>query len=138
MSNVAASQIIDSARFTQSKYIDGLRRPASFQIISQDHPNLMVSPFMILAALQLFDFLLTLCGVHHFGSGIEGNPAVRALILILGPILALSITKAISLVLIFTLFKLQNQVQWIAHATWMMNFVYMLAAIVPWIFVLGA
>ena len=94
-------------------------------------------PFFVLSCLQLLDFALTMNGVHLFGLSMEGNPLVRLVIVTFGPLAALALIKSTTLLLIFFLFQFQRKVTWIQPAIWAMNGIYLLGAIVPWLFLLN-
>ncbi len=90
----------------------------------------------ILILCQALDGFLTSVGIDRFGIGVEGNPLLRNLMEEFGhiPVLALLKTSAVALVIIMTL--LASRMLWIRHAMLAVTGVYLLAAIVPWTYLL--
>lgn len=87
---------------------------------------------LILSLIQIVDGLLTLVGVKHFGSDIEGNPIVKNLIDSMGAVPALGLTKLFAIFVIIALCSLYRTVPWIGRALKSVMVVYLVAAIIPW------
>lgn len=96
----------------------------------------MILVGLIMSLLQVVDGVLTMIGVRHFGSVIEGNPLVRAMIEMLGAIPALCLTKLFAIIVIVALCSLHRTVPWIGRALKGVMVVYLVAAIIPWSFLI--
>lgn len=90
----------------------------------------------ILAAFQIFDGLLTLLGVHRFGSAIEANLLLRWTMEEIGRVNALLVFKLTAIAFVFVLFRLSSEISWIKPAMRFLVTVYLFGAIIPWGFML--
>ncbi len=87
---------------------------------------------LILVGLQFLDFALTALGVSHLGIEAEGNPMIRGLMHLWGPLPALLSVKFLATLVIYLLFIVARQVKWIRAALRAVIALYLCAAILPW------
>ncbi|NLF25681.1 MAG: hypothetical protein GX589_08520 [Deltaproteobacteria bacterium] len=91
---------------------------------------------LVLCLLQVMDGILTAAGVNMFGVSAEGNVLLRYLMEQIGLIPALAAAKCAAIAATVTLCMLATQVSWISRALKGVIAIYLLAAIVPWTFIL--
>ena len=89
-----------------------------------------------LALLQLADGILTSIGVSRFGVGIEGNPLLRAMMREFGHIPTLTILKFIAVMIVIGLTLLAHRLPWVKNAMGALTCLYLVAAIIPWTYLL--
>lgn len=89
-----------------------------------------------LAILQILDGILTALGVKQFGTGAEGNPFLRSLMIHFGHVEALVIMKCLALGIISVLYYLSPRVRWMPIAMRGMVGLYLVSAIIPWSIIL--
>ena len=90
----------------------------------------------ILIILQISDGILTGLGMNMFGTGAEGNMFLRFLMESWGYIPALIICKSLAIVVIAGLCYLSTVVAWLPRAMRGVIAIYMIAAIIPWTYIL--
>lgn len=91
---------------------------------------------LILAALQIADGVLTGLGMAQYGTGMEGNVLLRTLMVHIGYLPALFITKAIALSVIAGLCHHTVRVSWLKGALATIIVMYTLFAVLPWTYLL--
>ena len=96
----------------------------------------MVILSIILALLQVSDGVLTGLGMSIFGTAAEGNLLLRTLMESWGYIPALFITKSFAIMIIAGLCYLSTVVAWLPRAMRCVIAVYVLAAVIPWTYIL--
>jgi len=92
---------------------------------------------IVLGVLQILDGYLTAIGVFHFGTSIEGNPLLRSFMETYGFIPTLVVAKTVALSIIALLCALSSRVWWLSTAMKGMIAVYLVAAVIPWCFILS-
>lgn len=90
----------------------------------------------LLCFFQMLDGLLTSLGVSRFGTEIEGNPFLRALMEDLGQVTALGIVKLASVLVILGLVAASRKLPWVSSALGALTCVYFFSAILPWTYIL--
>lgn len=90
----------------------------------------------VLIFLQISDGVLTALGMTMFGTEAEGNLLLRTLMESWGYIPALVIAKSFAIVVIGMLCYLSTVVAWLPRAMRCVIAVYLLAAIIPWSYIL--
>lgn len=90
-----------------------------------------------LVLLQVLDGLLTGIGMATFGPDMEGNFLLRRLMLTVGYIPALFITKSIAIWTIVFLCSQAGKIAWLRYALHGVCALYFAAAIVPWTYILA-
>lgn len=91
---------------------------------------------MLLCMLQVFDGILTSVGVSRFGTAIEGNPFIRALMEEWGYVTALGFVKVAAILIVVGLTFFARRIPWINNAMGAISCVYIFAAIIPWTYIL--
>ena len=91
----------------------------------------------MLISLQLLDGLLTGVGISLFGIAAEGNLALRTMMELVGPYYALAAAKIIAVLLVLALCHLARHIHWVPLALKCVIAVYLVAAIIPWIWLLA-
>ncbi|RMG44535.1 MAG: hypothetical protein D6719_01665 [Candidatus Dadabacteria bacterium] len=86
----------------------------------------------LLCLLQILDGILTGIGVFHFGTTIEGNALLRALMENWGYVNALVFVKSLAILIILSLCSLSRMVSWLPKAMKAVIVIYLAAAIIPW------
>jgi hypothetical protein len=107
--------------------------------VVQNHPSISRSVIilgLILALIQIADGVLTGIGVANFGVEAEGNPLLKSLMIQIGYIPALIITKGLAIGIIGLLVYLSNKVLWIQTAMKAVIALYLVAAIIPWSYII--
>jgi hypothetical protein len=89
-----------------------------------------------LCVLQAADGLLTSVGMARFGTSMEGNPLLRHLMETLGHIPALTLVKALAILVVIAMTMQARRLPWIQNAMGALSCVYMLLAIMPWTYIL--
>ena len=102
---------------------------------SDQAPKVLLLGFF-LAALQAVDGVLTSIGVTRFGTSIEGNPMLRQLMENFGHIPTLAILKLIAIIIVLSLTYLAQRRPWVHNAIGALTCVYLVAAIIPWTYIL--
>lgn len=87
---------------------------------------------LILAALQIGDGVLTGVGVHHLGTGMEGNILLRLLMEQFGAMTTLVLVKTFAIGVVGVLTMLSTIVPWLTIAFRAMIALYSCLAIIPW------
>lgn len=82
------------------------------------------------------DGYLTMVGVSRFGTGVEGNPLLRHLMEQFGHVEILTIVKVLSIMLVGTLTMYAQRQLWVRNAMGAVSVIYIVAAIVPWTYIL--
>jgi hypothetical protein len=90
----------------------------------------------ILACIQILDGVLTVIGVANWGTHAEGNLILRELMHLIGYVPALITAKTLAITVIGALCYLSLQVSWIKHALKAVIGIYLVAAILPWSYLL--
>lgn len=90
----------------------------------------------LLAIFQALDGLFTSIGVSRYGVEVEGNPLLRHLMEEFGAIEALTIVKLVAIGIVVILTFLARKVTWIKGAMGAITCIYLLAAIIPWTYIL--
>ena len=90
----------------------------------------------ILALLQVLDGVLTGIGMYHYGTSMEGNLLLRALMGVIGYLPALVVVKTASIGLIGVLCLQATKVQWLKPAFIGVIALYTVMAVVPWTYIL--
>lgn len=93
---------------------------------------------VILAALQIIDGVLTAIGIHHYGTGMEGNFLLRTLMTIVGCIPALMLVKGGSIALIAMLCRQAPKMTWLKPAFYGVIALYVFGAVIPWTYILAS
>jgi hypothetical protein len=98
----------------------------------------LLFPCLLLILFQLLDGILTVLGVNLFGSNMEGNPILRNLIELVGPVFALAIAKTFGIIMIISIFHLSTKyaLNWVTGIMWGLNITYLSLAIIPWTFLI--
>lgn len=96
----------------------------------------MIVLSIILALLQVSDGVLTGMGMSMFGTAAEGNLLLRTLMEAWGYIPALFIAKSFAILVIAGLCYLSTVVSWLPRAMRCVIAVYVLAAVIPWTYIL--
>lgn len=102
---------------------------------SDQTPKVLLLGFF-LASLQAADGVLTSIGVTRFGTSIEGNPVLRQLMEHFGHIPTLAILKLIAIIIVLSLTYLAQRRPWVHNAMGALTCVYLVAAILPWTYIL--
>lgn len=118
-----------------SETFSGGYRSVSSVLRSNIEPEIAVLG-SILIALQIMDGLLTGFGVYLFGSGAEGNTLIRHLIESWGTVEALLFIKSIAIFVVILLCALAHNIDWMGKALKGVTAVYLLAAVLPWSYIL--
>jgi apolipoprotein N-acyltransferase len=90
----------------------------------------------VMIALQILDGVLTSIGMSRFGTEMEGNLLLRHLMELIGHIPALVIVKSVAIATVFGLVVAARQFGWVKNALGALSFVYLVAAIIPWTYIL--
>ncbi len=90
----------------------------------------------ILIVIQILDGVFTGMGVVIYGSSIEANPIIRALIDSWGVANALVFVKALAVFIVFGLVMLSSYVNWMERAMKTVICIYMISALIPWSLIL--
>jgi hypothetical protein len=98
------------------------------------HSTLLFGSALI--AFQAIDGVLTSLGINRAGIQAEANPMIRSLMLELGHIPALAVTKTIAICLILFLISLSLKRRWIEHVLIALSCIYFIGAIIPWTYLL--
>lgn len=93
---------------------------------------------LTLILLQVADACLTILGVSQFGLESEGNPLLRPMMAHYGHVEVLFVVKCFAIGAVFMLVKRAAEVPWIPPALGAMCCFYLLAAILPWTYLLLA
>ncbi len=91
---------------------------------------------ILLTFFQILDGILTYIGVSRFGNEAEYNLLIRKLLLIFNPISVLIFIKFIAIGIIAFLTSLSSYYKWIKVAMISIGVFYLIAAILPWTFIL--
>ena len=89
-----------------------------------------------LCLLQAADGWLTSVGMARFGTSMEGNPLLRALMEQLGHVPALTIVKLLAIVVVVLLTIQAKRKPWVGNAMGALSCIYVFLAIVPWTYLL--
>ena len=92
---------------------------------------------VFLASLQIFDGVLTSMGLNQLGLHAEANPLLRYLMRHLGPTSALLAVKGAAIFVVLILTILARKMHWVKDLIAALSCLYLLAAILPWLYVLG-
>ncbi len=92
---------------------------------------------VFLASLQVFDGVLTSLGLERMGVHAEANPLLRYLMHHVGPTSALLVVKGMAVFVVLVLTVLARKMRWIKDLIAALSCLYLMAAIVPWLYVLG-
>ncbi len=101
-------------------------------------PTDIIALGLILAALQVLDGILTAIGVHHYGTGMEGNVLLRSLMTVVGCIPALMLVKGGSIALIAMLCRQATKMTWLKPAFYGVIALYVFGAVIPWTYILAS
>jgi serine/threonine protein kinase len=91
---------------------------------------------LLLASLQVMDGYLTSMGIHYFGIQAEGNIFIKKLMHLMGPDNALIVVKGLAIVVVFFLTALVRRQRNLKGVINGLCLIYLLAAIIPWIYIL--
>jgi len=91
---------------------------------------------LTLALLQLMDGVLTSFGIKEFGISAEGNPLLRGLMQLIGPVPALITVKIAAVLVVCILGEISYQVSWVLKALIAVAILYLFAAVLPWTYIL--
>jgi hypothetical protein len=97
-------------------------------------PTLKVVALII--ALQILDGLLTLTGTYTLGINAEGNPLLKSLMLSIGLVPALLLTKGLCVGIVLTLYLKARAITWLPTALRFVALFYTLGAVLPWSLIL--
>ncbi len=97
---------------------------------------LLLGAFLII--LQIADGILTMKGVQAFGTSMEGNLILRALMNKIGHIEALAFSKLVCIAVIVRLTLIAKQYAWVKQAMGAVCCFYLFAAVFPWTYILSA
>lgn len=89
-----------------------------------------------LASLQALDGIFTSIGINRYGLGIEGNPLLRVVMEEFGHIPTLAFLKLLAILIIVLLTVISARMPWVKGAMGAVSLVYLVAAIVPWTYIL--
>jgi uncharacterized membrane protein len=92
----------------------------------------------VLILLQILDGILTGCGMSAFGTEMEGNPLLAALMQQIGYVPALCLVKAAAILLIVWLCSCTPQIRWVKTVLRGLVALYTLFAVGPWSYILTA
>ena len=92
---------------------------------------------VFLASLQVFDGVLTSMGLTQLGMHAEANPLLRFLMHHLGPTSALLVVKGTAVFVVLMLTILARKTRWIKDLIAALSCLYLFAAILPWLYILG-
>lgn len=92
---------------------------------------------LLVIGLQILDGVLTGLGMHHFGTSMEGNGFLRAMMDTLGFVPALVLVKAIAIAAVTALCLFADRVIWLRVALRGVIGIYVCMAIIPWMTLLG-
>lgn len=90
----------------------------------------------LLIMLQLLDGLLTSLGVIRFGTGAEGNPFLRHLMVEFGHLPTIAVCKFLAILIVITLTLLARNRPWVQKAMGVVSCFYLVGAIIPWTVIL--
>lgn len=99
-------------------------------------PRDIITLGLILATLQVIDGILTGIGVHHYGTGMEGNMLLRGLMTVVGCIPALMLVKGGAIALIAMLCRQATKMSWLKPAFYGVIALYVVGAVIPWTYIL--
>lgn len=132
-----------AAPIEQEQYIeeeqDFLEHRLNFSEIDATHVLLRKDAVwlgIMLTVFQALDGFLTSAGIDRFGISVEGNPLLRLLMEEFGHIPVLTLLKSAAITLVICMTLLANRLPWIRHAMVAVGGVYLLAAILPWTYIL--
>lgn len=91
---------------------------------------------LLLILLQVLDALLTFKGVHLFGLDAEGNPILRHLFDVVGPLYTLILAKIVASVFIVVLYYAAKVHRSAYFSLIVLNCIYLVFAICPWTLIL--
>lgn len=91
---------------------------------------------LFLVSLLAMDGILTAFGISEENIHLEANPFVAYLMEVFGKNSALIITKTVSIIFVVFLTWLAKHQKWIKNMIAVLSCIYLLGAIVPWVFVL--
>lgn len=91
---------------------------------------------LFLISLQVMDGYLTSKGIQRFGLEAEGNLLLRTLMQVFGEHHALLAAKAFAILLIVFLTVLAKRMTWITNLIGALSYIYIVAAVIPWIIIL--
>ena len=91
---------------------------------------------VLLAFLQLLDGIFTSMGVARWGTSVEGNPFLRTMMEQFGHLPTLALMKCLAIGIICCLTMLAQERPWVKNAMSAVCCVYVVAAIIPWAFIL--
>lgn len=110
--------------------VDGAKRPLRFP------PSDIVALGIILSLLQVADGFLTGLGMANYGTAMEGNALLRALMGLVGWLPALILVKGASISLIALLCHQASTIRWLRPAFYGVIAIYMTMAVLPWSYIL--
>jgi serine/threonine protein kinase len=91
---------------------------------------------LFLISLQVFDGVLTSAGIDRFSIAAEGNYFLRTLMYKYGPENTLLFAKLIAIIGVIFLTILAKRMRWIKNIIAVLSCIYLIAAIIPWLFIL--
>lgn len=106
--------------------------PTSSDVLPRD--IILLGITMVL--LQLLDGVFTAIGVAHFGTAMEGNYLLRGLMNLVGYLPALLVVKSATIALTGVLCVQAAKLTWVRSAFIGVIGIYLLAAIIPWSYIL--
>lgn len=89
-----------------------------------------------LALTQALDAVLTMFGVHHFGTTIEANIALRHLMEAFNPVHVLACTKITAIAVVVTTTILAKRSLWGKQGIEFVSGLYVGSAVLPWLYVI--
>lgn len=134
---LSGSEALEEKPRTQRKVTIPLPRRAAlvFEIESPSRDVIFLGVF--LASLQIFDGVLTSMGVSKWGLRAEANPVLRELMGAIGPESTLLVVKGTAVFVVLVLTILAKRLYWMKDVIAILSCLYLFAAIIPWLFLLG-
>lgn len=93
---------------------------------------------LLIIGLQILDGVLTGFGMHQFGTSMEGNGLLRAIMDLIGFVPALVLVKAVAIASVTSLCLFADRVVWLRVALRGVIGIYVCMAIIPWMTLLGS
>lgn len=89
-----------------------------------------------LALAQALDAVLTMFGIHHFGTSIEANTALRHLMGAFDPVHVLACIKITAIAVVVTTTILAKRSLWGKQGIEFVSGLYVGSAVLPWLYVM--
>ena len=92
--------------------------------------------FILLTCIQILDGVLTISGIYTYGSSIEGNPLLQYFMQSVDAYSPIIFAKVLAIGIIWFLYSVHEQVSWLIPSLRLVGGVYILAALIPWTYIL--